>query len=262
MPRKMPKWCQFDTFTLMEHVLDNPAWAALTTVHAEFAVGGDGARRYRREVLPFAALAPGAWAADALLASARRADARATDTRAADLDLLFEPGESFFLIGDLPELPPNWLLELELPCAQLLAPEDIRMLPPVTESLVALGAEDRDEMFRLVMAVQPGYYLPDTPELGSYFGVFDKGRLAAMAGERLRMTGYSEISAVCTLPEYRGRGFAQQLMRRVCEAEVAEGVQPFLHVSKANTRALRLYERLGFRHRRDISFYRLKKTID
>jgi ribosomal protein S18 acetylase RimI-like enzyme len=223
----------------MDHVLDNPAWSALNTVHAEFALGDDAARRYRKGVLPFAALAPGAVA--------------------ADLGSHIETGESFYLIGELPELPPDWVLELELPCAQLLAPEDLRMLPATTESLPALGVEYRDEMYRLVMRVQPGYYLPDTPELGHYFGIFDDGRLAAMAGERMRMTGYSEISAVCTLPQYQGRGFAQQLMTRVCEVQAAEGVQPFLHVSRANTRALRLYEHLGFRHRRDISFYRLKK---
>lgn len=223
----------------MNSLLDNPAWSALTTVQAAFAVGGNLAKRYRKGVLPFAALGPGG--------------------RAADLDDWMDAGESFYLIGELPKLPTNWTLELELPCAQLLAPEDLRMLPRVTETLVALGEEYRDEMYGLVMAVQPGYYLPDTRLLGSYFGVLDSARLAAIAGERMRMTGYSEISAVCTLPEYRGRGFAQQLMRRVCEAEDAQGVQPFLHVSKANAAALRLYEYLGFRHRRDISFWRIKK---
>ena len=224
----------------MNSLLDNPAWSALTTVHKTFAVGKEGARRYRKGVLPFAALGP--------------------EGQVDELDILMDAGESFYLIGVLPKLPANWTLELELPCAQLLAPDDLRSMPRVTETLVALGAEHRDEMYRLVMAVQPGYYLRDTPLLGSYFGIFDDGRLAAMAGERIRMTGFSEISAVCTLPEYRGRGFAQQLMTRVCAAEVAAGVQPFLHVSKANTGALRLYEHLGFRHRRDISFYRLKKT--
>jgi len=223
----------------MNHILDNPAWSALCSVQMAFAVGNEGARRYRKGVLPFAALGPGA--------------------RAADLDPLMDAGEFFYLIGELPELPANWTLELELPCAQLLAPEDIRRLPAVTETLVALGEEHRDEMYTLVMAVQPGYYLRDTPSLGNYFGVLDGGRLAAIAGERIRMAGFSEISAVCTLPQYRGRGFAQQLMTRVCEAEVAQGVQPFLHVSKANTRALSLYEHLGFRHRRDISFWRIKK---
>ena len=225
----------------MNSLLDNPAWSALTTVQAAFAVGNEGARRYRKGVLPFAALGPGA--------------------RAEDLDILMAADESFYLIGELPELPANWTLELELPCAQLLAPGSAGALANRVE-IEELEEAHRTEMFDLVNSVQPGYYLPDTRQLGHYFGIFVRGQLVAMAGERIRMTGYSEISAVCTLPEYRGRGFAQQLMARVCEVQVAEGIQPFLHVSKANTGALRLYEHLGFRYRRDISFYRVKKIND
>jgi predicted GNAT family acetyltransferase len=75
----------------------------------------------------------------------------------------------------------------------------------------------------------------------------------------MRMTGFSELSAVCTLPEYTGRGYAQQLMAQLCRRQMAAGITPFLHVAKANQRALRLYAHLGFLHRRDISFWRVKK---
>jgi len=224
---------------MIPHLLDNPAWSALCSVQAGFAVGGDNAKRYRKGMLPFAALGPGG--------------------RVADLDGLIDAGESFYLIGELPGLPANWALQLELPCAQLLGPEYISDLPAVTEEIVYLGEQDKMEMFGLIDGVQPGYYLPDTRQLGDYFGIRVEGRLVSMAGERMRLTGLSEISAVCTLPEFTGRGFAQQLIAHVCKAEVAAGVQPFLHVSKANARALRLYEHLGFRQRRDISFYRVKK---
>jgi len=224
---------------MIPHWLDNPAWSALCSVQAGFAVGSGRAKRYRKNVLPFAALGPGG--------------------RAKDLDGLMDTGESFYLIGDLPELPKNYILQTNLACAQLLGPEPSGV---AEEGIVLLGEEHKMEMFELINSVQPGYYLPDTRQLGYYFGIFDGDRLVAMAGERMRMTGLSEISAVCTLPEFTGRGYAQRLMMRVCQAQAAEGIQPYLHVSKANTRALRLYEHLGFRHRRDISFYRVKKIGD
>jgi ribosomal protein S18 acetylase RimI-like enzyme len=226
----------------MNSLLDNPAWSALTTVQAAFAVGGEDAKRYRKGVLPFAALEPGA--------------------PAAHLDPLMDAGESFYLIGELPKLPANWTLELELPCAQLLAPEEIGDVPAMTEEIVYLGEQDKIEMFELINRVQPGYYLPDTRQLGCYFGIRVGGRLVAMAGERMRMTGLSEISAVCTLPEFTGRGYAQQLMTRVIQEIKNAGIAPYLHVSRANARALRLYELLGFRYRRDISFWRIKKISD
>jgi ribosomal protein S18 acetylase RimI-like enzyme len=223
----------------MESVLDNPVWSALNTAQAGFALGTDRAKRYKPEVLPFVGFAP---EAEALL-----------------VDPFITTGENFYIVGRLPRLPENWTLEFELPCAQLLAPEDLRALPPITEELITLREEDKEEMYRLITGVQPGYYHPDTRQLGNYYGLRKEGKLVAMAGERIRISGFSEISAVCTLPGYTGRGYAQQLMARVCNRQAAAGVRSFLHVSKANERALRLYEHLGFRHRRDISFWRIKK---
>ena len=232
----------------MVHLLDNPAWSALTTVQSGFAVGGAAAKRYRPGVLPFAALPSGGRAGD-------------LDARSGDLDALYGgSGESFFLIGHLPTLPAHWSLELELPCAQLLAPEDVSLFPAVRDEIIPLGPTDKAEMFDLVDRVQPGYYLPGTPELGAYFGIRADGRLVAMAGERMRLTGFSELSAVCTLPEYTGRGYAQQLMGELMRQQIAAGIVPFLHVSLANQRALRLYYHLGFRHRREISFYRIRRS--
>ncbi|GGA96852.1 hypothetical protein GCM10011511_20190 [Puia dinghuensis] len=219
--------------------MDNPAWSALTTEQSPFALGTGEAKRYRRNILPFAALAPG--------------------REASDLDPLITQGESFYLIGDLPVLPTHWTLEVELPCAQLIAPENLTISPATQEEIVLLGEADKTEMFQLITRVQPGYYHPDSRQLGEYYGIRQEGRLVAMAGERMRLTAFSELSAVCTLPEYTGRGYAQQLMAHLCRRQRAAGITPFLHVSKANSRALRLYEHLGFRHRRDITFWRVKK---
>ena len=222
------------------HLLDNPAWAALSTVHSSFARGTREAKRYQPGVLPFVGLMP--------------------SCPAADLDPFLAAGESFYIIGALPQLPAHWTLEHELPCEQLIAPEDPDVLPPIEEEIVPLGETDKEEMFGLIDSVQPGYYLPDTRLLGDYFGIRQEGRLVAMAGERMRITGLSEISAVCTLPSYTGRGYAQQLMAHLCRRQRATGITPFLHVAKANQRALRLYAFLGFHPRRDISFWRVKKA--
>ena len=223
----------------MQDLLDNPAWAALTTVQSDFAQGTALAKRYRPGILPFAALAP--------------------EGTAADADPLMAAGESFYLIGRLPTLPAHWILESELPCAQMFAPANTGALPPMHETIVPLEEADKAEMFGLINRVQPGYYLPDTRQLGEYLGIRHEGRLVAMAGERMRLTGFSELSAICTLPEYTGLGYAQRLTTELIRRQTAAGVVSFLHVARSNQRALRLYEHLGFRHRRDISFFRVRK---
>jgi GNAT superfamily N-acetyltransferase len=226
---------------MIPQLLDNPAWSALTTEQAGFAIGTDRAKRYAPGILPFAGFATGGGA--------------------ADLDPFLEAGASFYCIGQLPALPERWRPELELPCAQLLAPEDGDGLPAVTEAIRQLGPEDKQEMWELINRVQPGYYLPDTYLLGAYFGIRKDGRLVAMAGERMRLTGFNELSAVCTLPGYTGHGYAQQLISHLCRRQMAAGIRPFLHVARANERALRLYGYLGFRHRRDISFWRVRVAL-
>jgi GNAT superfamily N-acetyltransferase len=221
------------------HPLDNPAWSALTTAQAGFAQGTDDAKRYLPGLLPFVGLAP--------------------EADPVKLGPYIGAGEFFYLIGDLPTLPTGWRLEHELPCAQLLAPENLHCMPQPTEPIVLLGEADKAEMFALIDSLQPGYYYPDTRQIGEYFGIRRDGRLVAMSGERMRMTGYSELSAICTHPDFTGRGYAQQLIAWLCRRRVAEGIGPFLHVSLANQRALRLYLHLGFRHRRGITFSRIRK---
>lgn len=241
--------------------LDNPAWSALTTAQSAFAEGTQKAKRYKPGILPFAGLAA------------------ATTEAAEELDALMAPGETFYLIGELPPLPARWQLELELPCAQLLAPADLHGMPQPQETIVSLGQADKEEMYKLINSIQPGYYHPDTRQLGEYFGIRLKDQLIAMAGERLRLTSssgptaaaatglegssvpaaYTELSAICTHPDHTGHGYAQQLIAWLCRRQTANGITPFLHVALSNERALRLYIHLGFRHRREIVFRRIRK---
>jgi ribosomal protein S18 acetylase RimI-like enzyme len=221
-------------------LLDNPAWSALTTVQAPFAQGAPEAKRYLPGILPFVGFSA---AGDA-----------------NGLDPFIAPGETFFIIGSLPPLPAHWTVERELPCAQLLAPENLHCMPQPTEEITLLRESDRTDMYTLINSIQPGYYHPDTPQLGDYCGIRRDGRLIAMAGERMRITGFSELSAICTHPDFTGHGYAQQLMAWLCRRQHAAGITSFLHVSLANQRALRLYIHLGFRHRREIVFTRLQKS--
>lgn len=218
--------------------LDNPAWWALTGIQRTFSSGFAAAKRYRRGILPFIAY-----------------DHTLPESIIA-LDEWLEPGEVFFLIGHLPSLRSNWELITELPCAQMVLPGPAAFMPA---DVVHLAAADRNEMFELVNRVQPGYYEHDTHLLGNYYGIRQEGKLVAIAGERVRLEGFTEVSAICTDPAYTGRGYAQQLTAHVCRVNLERGITPFLHVLETNLRAIRIYEYLGFRRRRLISFWKLMK---
>jgi predicted GNAT family acetyltransferase len=111
---------------------------------------------------------------------------------------------------------------------------------------IPLGAADVPEMLELVAQTEPGPFLTRTIELGDYLGIRCYGTLVAMAGERFHLDGWTEISAVCTSPEYRGRGLASQLVEALAAAIELRSQRVFLHVLSTNTGAIRLYEELGF----------------
>ncbi|MEV3923301.1 GNAT family N-acetyltransferase [Actinomadura coerulea] len=120
--------------------------------------------------------------------------------------------------------------------------------------VVELGADSVPEMLDLVARTRPGPFWQRTRELGAYVGIRENGALVAMAGERLRPPGWTEISTVCTAPEARGRGHAARLVRALAARVTSRNERPFLHVAAANTTAIALYERLGFETRRHVTF--------
>lgn len=221
--------------------LDNPAWSALTTVHADFAIGTARAKRYQPSIVSFAACRNPA------------------GNGIQELVPWITAGEQFFIIGDLPALPGDWEVVLELPCAQMVLTASMPAKSAAAVQIDQLGANDAEEKYRLINMVQPGYFNADTRLMGTYFGIRENGMLVAMAGERMRMSGFSELSAICTHPEHTGRGYAQRLIERLCRLHREQEVTSFLHVALTNERAIRLYEHMGFVQRRVISFHKVRR---
>jgi len=123
---------------------------------------------------------------------------------------------------------------------------------------IPLTQADVPEMLALTKLTKPGPFGVRTHEMGDYFGIRSAGTLAAMTGERLRLPGYTEISAVCTHPDYLGQGYASALMAMLMERICSRGELPFLHVRSENARAIQVYERLGFRIRAHLHYVVLR----
>jgi len=217
------------------HLLDNPIWSSLTTKHASFAVMQGNAGRYPPQIAPFAAV--------------NTSDASAL----AQLEGIINGGESVYLVGLAPELGAGWRVESAFPIPQLVCstPAVVRSGPDA----VTLTEANRSDMLALTALVFPGFFRARTVEMGRYIGIYHGRVLAAMAGERMRMDGYQEISAVCTHPEFIGRGYAQRLVALLVNAVLERGDTPFLHTHRENARALALYDHLGFKIRTEVMLW-------
>ena len=221
------------------HPLDNPVWESLKSRHASFARMHGGAGRYPPEVAPFIAIDP------------------AAPDAAGDFAMLVEPGESLLVVGPCPALPPSWSVRLLESIAQMVC--GARMSPVEGPEITELSDPHRADILALTALVYPHYFRPRTPEMGRYIGIYDGRVLAAMAGERMGFESHQEISAVCTHPDYLGRGYARRLVAELGNASLDAGRVPFLHVSHANTRAKALYERLGYACRTDIPLWSVRR---
>ncbi len=177
-----------------------------------------------------------------------------------DLRDTLAPDESIYTTGDqLPESPGLKLLG-NIPGWQMHFSERIPPIAIEAPPITPLSAEDSPAMVALTDAAFPGFFRTRTYTLGHYFGIHVDGALVAMAGERIAVPGYREISAVCTLPGHTGQGYAAHLIRHILHFQAASGLGSFLHVAAANSRAIGLYERLGFKKSLKITFNRLRRT--
>jgi predicted GNAT family acetyltransferase len=210
--------------------LRRPVWDALWRRHAAFSVGGDRARRFTPEVGP--------------LAASRDDD---PDSLRALAELVPETGTLLLVQADPIVLPPGTVAITAAPAVQMIggvveATPDDRIIP--------LTDADAAAMLALATLTRPGPFGPRSPQLGEFWGIKEHGAVIAMAGERLKHDGFTEISGVCTHPDARGRGLARTLSAWVAARISARGDTPYLHAYASNTVAIELYRSLGFAHHR------------
>lgn len=220
--------------------LDRPVWASLTHV-PHLSEGSDLAKRFRRDVNLFAS----------------SADDRPVSLAALE-DLVGQDESIFVLQVPAIRVPDGLVAMREAQGVQMLA---ARAIEPELDydTIVDLGDADAAEMLALAKLTEPGPFLSRTHTMGRFIGIRIKGKLAAMAGERMRFAGFTEVSAVCTHPDFRGRGLARRLSSVVAHRIQQRGEQPFLHAWTSNVAAIALYELLGFEHRTAVQVAVLKR---
>ena len=227
------------------NLLDRPVWASLTTAHDHLSLGDEMARRYAPDVNRFASASDD------------------SDAALRALGRLVQPSDQVFIL-QVPEIhiPSDLTATKVARGVQMVA--HVPIAPPCDEpdGIIALGDPDAAEMLDLATLTEPGPFLRNTHHMGSFFGIRVDGRLVAMAGERFRFPGYTEVSGVCTHPDFRGHGLAKRLSRHVAAAIAARGETAFLHAWKSNINAISLYEALGFRLRCEVNVAVLERRLD
>lgn len=226
------------------HPLDRPVWASLTGAHMPLSEGGPLARRYVGSVSVFASA---------------RDDSPPALTSLAEL---LQPGEQAFVL-QVPEIvvPPSLTVVKRGRGVQMVATRSLRDEAARAElDCTVLGEADAIDMLQLAQLTEPGPFLARTHTMGRYVGVREDGQLVAMAGERFRPPGYVEVSGVCTLPQWRGRGFALRLSATVAAAIQTRGDTPFLHAWITNHAAIKLYSELGFVQRCEVDVAVLERN--
>lgn len=226
----------------MADPLDKPIWTALTTRQTKFAIGSGSALRFRPTVEPFIA---------------------SVDESPASLDAmagLIASGEELILLQANPSpMPPGAELVSHRTAVQMVA--DRAESIPFAPQVEPLSDKDADQMCALAELTRPGPFLRETHLLAQFWGIRENGRIVAMAGERMKLPGLSEVSGVCTHPDAQGRGFGTLLFRLVAGLISARGERPFLHAYADNAVAIRLYEKLGFKLRREMSVQLIRRIL-
>lgn len=215
----------------LERQLDSAVWTCLTTRHAHLALGDALTRRYLPAISPIAGVLD------------------AGDDVGDRLAALTAIGDDISIFGTTRlTLGARWDVLRESRITQMIR-VGASLLPEGEVDVVTLGRCDVGEMLALVELTQPGPFRERTIELGTYIGIRDAGRLLAMAGERMWIGDFREVSAICTHPDAQGRGYARALIGRVVNRMLGQGQIPFLHVYSTNRRAIELYLDLGFSQR-------------
>ncbi|MDO9415739.1 MAG: GNAT family N-acetyltransferase [Pararhizobium sp.] len=222
------------------HVLDRPIWTALTTRHSGLALGGPLAKRY-----------PG----DVSLFTAAKDDSDECLTAVA---ALAAPDETMLMVQAGPiRLPPGFTEVSSADLVQMVASQPFIQVQD--GEILPLGAGDAEEMLALATLTKPGPFSLKAQSFGDFWGLKSNGRLIAMAGERLKAPGFTELSSVCVHPDFQAKGLGRRLSLYVGGQISARGTVPFLHSYAVNTKAIGLYESIGFRVRKELKVMVVRK---
>ncbi|MDQ2771810.1 MAG: GNAT family N-acetyltransferase [Bacteroidota bacterium] len=219
----------------MAHLLDNPAWNALISGNRHLALGTEQVKLFAADVSPFVGFATPSSQAFAVLHALVPAERRLG-----------------VISPEVLEIPPRWQVLQQMQVYQMVQ-EHSASGPLAVRPLVPLGPAQVPAMLALTKRMNPGPFFSNTIAFGHYQGIFDGDELVAMSGQRLHAGSFAEISAVCTHPDYLGRGYASHLMRFQAQCIRAAGGIPFLHVRADNATAIKVYQALGFTIRREMS---------
>ena len=223
---------------MSEQLLTDPVCNALKSVHAHFALRNGAAVRYPANIVPFAAMDQG------------------NPSDLSPLEQLLTLGEHVYVIGVQPQATNTLHVGPALHCLQMIFP-----LPPPAKgvannsTILRMTPEDAPAMVALTDMAFPGFFRARTYEMGTYYGIRISNELVAMAGKRLAVPGFREISAVVTHPEHVGKGYATVLMNRLLNDHAAAGLKSFLHVNEQNFRAIAIYRRMGFATLRSVALW-------
>ncbi len=230
--------------------LDNPIWSALSTNHKSLATNdaNDLVRIYPRDLLPMAGLKDLNQESFQVLSS------------------MLEDGRRLGIcVSEKPEIPDYFKIVMQFDTAQMIrykAPELFES--KFDDKIIELEESDIERMQELVDLTKPGPFTSRTIQFGKFFGIKDGERLVAMTGQRMSIQNddctFSEVSGVCTHPDFQGRGYARALVNRVCQEMESRFEIPFLHVIASNTSAVKSYTACGFIQRRIMQYLIIEKT--
>ena len=221
----------------MDHILDNMIWNAITTGNNDIAIINGDVGCYLPDIAPFAGMKV---------------------FNDANLKKLYEfiPANRSVAISSLYKMDHDeskWKLLQPMDVTQMVYEHSVNTFTTKNSpSIITLSDEHVPQMMELTALTRPGPFLQQTIRFKNYFGIFIENRLAAMAGQRMHPKPYMEVSAVCTHPDFRGRGYAKALMLHVMKIILDNSFTPFLHVLSSNTNAIELYQTIGFQTRKQI----------
>ena len=225
----------------MDHILDNPVYNALISGNKHLAKGTETVKYYPYDVAPFVGMKVGD-----------------NDNFQTLFDMV-SPGQVFALfVPAAITIPAPWKTLDKMKVLQMVC-HRLAEAAPDPAGIIPLNTSHVPDMLSLTKLTNPGPFKINTIVFGNYKGIFEQGRLASMAGHRMHAFDYVEVSAVCTHPDFMGKGYSRRLLLDQIHGLHSIAKTPFLHVKSENTRAIKLYESVGFRTRRSMDIYVISK---